>query len=185
MRRSIFLAVILTLVFTASAYAADTKVGVFNSRAVAAKCDALNAALKKQEAQFAGEKSQLERQNADLKKRAEDLQTKTAALSPEAREDKRTEFLRMKRDFEDRYQAFARKAEAAGMKLQQEFMLNLSKAAQEYGTRRSYAILLDSGMGGPIFFFDRGVDVTSDMIVEINRVYKEPKAAAPSGGSRR
>ena len=184
MRKSIFLAVLCTLVFAATAYAADTKVGVFNSRAVAAKCDALTAAQKKLESQFAGEKSQLEKQNADLKKRAEGLQTQTAALSPEAREDKRTEFLRLKRDFEDRYQAFVRKAEAAGMKLQQEFMTNMVKAAQEYGTRKGYAILLDSAMGGPIYF-DKGVDVTGDMIAEINRVYKEPKAASGGGGAKR
>ena len=176
MRKSLFLAVILSLVFAASAHAAEGKIGVFNSRAVAAKCDALTAAMKKQESQFANEKNQLERQSADLKKRAEELQTKGAALSPEAREDKRTEFLRMKRDFEDRYQAFARKAEASGMKLQQEFASNLFKAAQELGTKKGYVILLDSAMGGPIFF-DKSVDVTSDMITEINRVYKEPKAA--------
>lgn len=177
MRNSLFLAAVLSLFFVTSAQAAEGKIGVFNSRAVAAKCDALTAAMKKQESQFANEKGQLERQSADLKKRAEELQAQTAALSPEAREDKRTEFLRMKRDFEDRYQTFARKAEAAGMKLQQDFASNLFKAAQEFGSRNGYVILLDSSMGGPVFF-DKSVDVTSDMITEINRVYKEPKSAA-------
>jgi outer membrane protein len=171
MRKSLFLAVILSLVFAVSAQAAETKVGVFNSRAVAAKCDALTAALKKLESQFAGEKNQLEKQQADLRKRADELQTQGAAMSAQAREDKATALKRMGRDFEDKYQTFMRKVETSNSKVQQEFFGNLAKAAQEYGTRSGYSILLDTNMGGPVFF-DKSVDVTADIITEINKIYK-------------
>ncbi len=179
MRKSLFLAVIFSLLAALPAYAAEGKIGVFNSRAVAAKCEPLSAAQKKLENQFANEKKTLENQSAALKKQADELQSRTAALSPEAREDKRAAFLRAKRDFEDRYQAFARKAEAAAMRLQQDFSQQMFKAAQDYGSRKGYSILLDSSMGGPIYY-DKSVDVTEDMIAEINRVYK----ASPATGSR-
>ena len=178
MRKSLFLALVFSLLAVLPAYAAaEGKIGVFNSRAVAAKCEPLTAAQKKLEGQFANEKKTLESQSAALQKQAEELQSKTAALSPEAREDRRASFLRSKRDFEDRYQAFARKAEGAAMRLQQEFSQQLFKAAQELGSRKGYAILLDSNLGGPVYY-DKSVDVTEEMITELNRVYKETKPAA-------
>ena len=179
MRNRLFLALTLALLIAApaTAAAAEGKIGVFNSRAVAAQCTALKEAQKKIESQYAGEKATLEKQGADLKKRAEELQTQSAALGADAREDRRASFLRSKRDFEDKYAAFARKVEKAAMQVQQEFGNNLLKATQNYGSAKGYSILLDAAMGGPIYF-DKSVDVTGDIITEINRVYKDPKPAA-------
>ncbi len=177
MRKSLFLALVLSLLAALPAYAAADKIAVFNSRAVAAKCDPFVAAQKRLENQFGNEKKTLETQSASLQKQAEELQSRTAAMSPEAREDRRAAFLRSKRDFEDRFQAYNRKAEAALMRLQQEFGQQLVKAAQDYGTRKGYSVMIDAAMGG-LIYFDKSIDVTADMITEINRVYKEGRPAA-------
>lgn len=176
MRKSLFLSLALAvlLLATAGAAQAEMKIGVFNSRAVASQCQPAQEAGKKLDAQFANEKSGLERTNQDLQKQAEELQAKQSVLAPEAWEELRVKFNRQKRDFEDRYQSFIRKVEAANGRMQQEFMNNLFQAAQEYGSKNGYSILLDSAMGGPIFY-DKSVDVTEAMIAELTRVYNTKK----------
>ncbi|MDL2272186.1 OmpH family outer membrane protein [Desulfovibrio sp. OttesenSCG-928-I05] len=172
MRKSLFLSLALAVLLlgVAGTAQAEMKIGVFNSRAVAAQCAPAVDAGKKLDAQFANEKSGIERASQDLQKQADELQAKQSVLSPEAWEDLRIKFNRQKRDFEDRYQSFVRKVEAANMRVQQEFMNNLFQAAQEYGSKNGYSVLLDSAMGGPIFY-DKTVDVTEAMIAELTRVY--------------
>jgi Skp family chaperone for outer membrane proteins len=172
MRKSFFLSLSLAVLLLGTAGAAQAaKIGVFNSRALASQCEPFLQAQTNLESQFANEKAGLERTGADLEQQAQTLQSQQAVLSPEAWEDARIKFNRSKRDFEDRYQAYMRKSEAALMRLQQDFMNALFKAAQEYGTANSYDILLDSAMGGPIYY-NKDADVTEPMLAEVTRAYR-------------
>ncbi len=177
MRKVLFLSLLLSLILAGNADAAETKIGVFNSRAIAANCAPLKDAQKKLESQFANERNALEKQSQELKRQADQIQTQQAGMNPDAREDALVKFQRQKRDFEDRYQAFARKAENAAARLEEEFVNNLMTAAQDYGNRKGYNILLDSAIGGPVFY-TKDADVTNDMITEVTRVYKEKPAGS-------
>lgn len=173
MRKALFLAIIICLVTVVSAQAAE-KIGIFNSRAVAANSDPFTAARKKIENQYMPEKQKLENQGKALQKQADDLQKQRSALSREALADKSEAFMRQKRNFEDASQTYSRKVEAALVRIDQEFAGRLFQAAQDYGMRKGFAAIIDTAAGG-IIYHDKSVDVTEELIKEVARVYKENK----------
>lgn len=174
MRRAVFFAAVICLISVVSAQAAEIKIGIFNSRAVAANSEPFTAARKKVENQYMPEKKKLESQAQTLQKQAEDLQKQRSALSPEALTEKGDAFMRSKRNFEDASQAYSRKAEAALIRIDQEFGARLFQAAQDLGMRKGYTVLIDTAAGG-IIYHDKGVDVTEELIKEVARIYKEGK----------
>ena len=174
MRKALFLAVMISLMSVAAAQAADAKVAIFNSRAVAAKSEPFTAARKKIENQYGPEKKRLETQAATLQKLADDLNKQRSALSREALAEKSESFMRDKRNFEDASQAYGRKVESALVRIDQEFGARLFQAAQDYGMRRSLGVLIDTAAGG-VVYHDKTIDVTEDLIKEVARVYREGK----------
>ena len=174
MRKALFLAVMITLVAAVSAQAAAEKIAIFNSRAVAANSEPLINASKKVNNQYLPEKQKLETQNKALQKQAEELQKQRAAISREAYAEKNEAFMRAKRNFEDAYQSYGRKVEAALLRVDQEFTGRLVQAVQEYGMRKNYAAVIDVIAGG-VIYHDKSVDVTDDIIKEVARAYKENK----------
>ena len=174
MRKALFLAVIFCLASVISANAAEAKIAVFNSRAVAAQSDPFTQARKKVENQYIPEKKKLEAQAQTLQKQADDLQKQSASLTREALAEKSESFMRAKRNFEDATAAYQRKAEAALIRIDQEFSARLFQAAQDYGMKKGLTVLLDVSAGG-IIYQDKSVDVTDDLVKEVARVYKEGK----------
>ena len=85
MFRVVSLALVICVLLAGSAFAADTKIGVFNSQAVAMDSDAAKAAQQKLQSQFGAEKNQLEKQAKDLQSKGEALQAQMATLSAKAR----------------------------------------------------------------------------------------------------
>ncbi len=173
MRKALFLAVIICLVSVISAQAAEVKLGIFDSRAVAASSEPFNTARKKIDNQYAAEKKKLETQGQTLEKQAGDLQRQRATMTPEAMAEKSESFMRSKRNFEDAYQAYARKVEAAYMRIEQEFKARLFQAIQDYGMRKGMTAIFDRNAG--VLYHDKSVDITEDIIKELARVYKEGK----------
>lgn len=173
MRKALFLAVIISLVTVVSAQAAE-KIATFNSRAVAANSEPFTAARKKIESQYMPEKNKLENQAKALQKQADTLKNQGATITREALAEKNDAFLRDKRNFEDASQSYARKVEAALIRIDQEFGMRLMQAAQDYGMKKSLVILMDTAAGG-VIYHDKSVDVTEDLVKEVARVYKEGK----------
>lgn len=174
MRKALFLAVVICLAAAFTAQAAEAKVAIFNSRAVAANSEPFTAARKKIENQYGPEKKKLEQQAQNLQKKADDLQKQRSALSREALTQKSDEFMRDKRNFEDASQSYGRKVEAALIRIDQEFGARLFQAAQDYGMRKGLTALFDTAAGG-VVYHDKAADVTEDLIKEVARVYKEGK----------
>jgi outer membrane protein len=174
MRKALFLAVIICLAAAFTAQAADAKIAIFNSRAVAANSEPFTAARKKIENQYGPEKKKLEQQAQTLQKQADDLQKQRTAMSREALTQKSDEFMRTKHNFEDASQSYGRKVEAALIRIDQEFGARLFQASQDYGMRKGLSILIDTAVSG-VVYSDKSVDVTEDLIKEVARVYKEGK----------
>ena len=181
MRKALFLAVVICLISVVSAQAADSKIVIFSSRLVAARCEPFTTAQKKLETQFAPERKKLEAQAQALEKQAADLQNQRATLTREALADKSDAFMRAKRNFEDQSQAFGRKAESALVRVNQEFTGRLLQACQEYGARKGLTMLIDGSNTG-VLYFDRAIDVTDDIVKEVARAYKENKPLPSAGG---
>ncbi len=171
--------VVTLLLFSAPAFAAEMKIGLINLATVVVQCDAGKDAAKKMNDQFSAEKKQLEAQDANLKKKATELEAQRAALSAEAREDKQVEFMRLKRDLEDKSRLFVRKVEAAEMRVRQDIGSVVMKAVNDYGKKNGYTFIMDGTAAG-VMYTDGGVDITNDIIKETNRVWKEnPKGIPP------
>lgn len=177
MRKALFLAALICVFSAVSAQAAELKLAIFNSRAVAANSEPFTAARKKIENQYGPEKTKLENQAKALQKQADDLQKQRTALSREAFAEKSETFLRAKRNFEDASQAYGRKVEAALIRIDQEFGARLVQAVQDYGMRKGYDLLLDAGSAG-VAYHNKAIDVTEDVIKEVARVYREGKPVA-------
>ncbi|MDL2209455.1 OmpH family outer membrane protein [Desulfovibrio sp. OttesenSCG-928-O18] len=174
MRKALFLAVAICLLSVVTAQAADLKIAIFNSRAVAARSEPFTAAQKKIQAQFSAEKSKLDAQGKSLEQQAADLQKQRAAMSREAFAEKSDAFMRTKRNFEDAAQSYSRKVEAAMIRIDQEFGGRLIQAVQDYGMRSGYDLIIDAASTG-VAFHNKSIDVTEDLIKEVARVYKEGK----------
>ena len=180
MVKCFFLVVAGVMLFAAPAFAADLKLGIFSMQYVATQCDAAKVVQKKMQDQFAGEKSALEKQEAELKRRADEMQNKGAALSAEAREDKRTQFIRLKRDYEDKARNFLRRVEQSELKARQDITSLIVKAVQEIGNSKQYTVIMD-GMSAGVLHADKSVDITQLVLDESNRIYKTSGIpAAPS-----
>ncbi|HEU6437142.1 MAG TPA: OmpH family outer membrane protein [Nitratidesulfovibrio sp.] len=174
MRRVLILAAAFVLAWTTAAVAADMKIAIVNMQAIASQSDAAQDAQKKMKATFGAEKDQLEKQANDLKKKADDMKVQSAALSNEAKEDKKVEFIRLKRDLEDKTRAFARKVEGAEMRVRQEMASLILQAAKEYGDKKGYTLILDGAAAG-VVHADKTIDVTKELLDEVNRVYRAGK----------
>ena len=174
MRKVLFLAIAISLFAAMSAQAAEVKIGVFNSLAVANSSEPYMAARKKLEAQYGPEEKKLKTQEAALQKQAGDLQKQQAAMSPEAFAEKSDSFRQAKRNFEDAAQSLNRKVETAAFRMNQEFGGRLAQAVQDYGMRRGFTVLFDTATRAAVYY-DKSVDVTDDIVKEVARVYKEGK----------
>ncbi|GHV53926.1 hypothetical protein FACS1894206_05610 [Deltaproteobacteria bacterium] len=183
MRRAIFLAVVFCLISAISVQAAEIKVAIFNSRAVAAASEPFTAARKKIEAQYGPEKTKLEAQAKTLQTQADELQKQSTALSREALTEKSDAFMRSKRNFEDASQAYGRKVEAALIRIDREFGTRLTQAVQDYGMRRGLTLLIDAAPG-VVVYYDKTIDVTDDIGKEVARVYKEGKPIPGQTGQK-
>ena len=128
MFRVMSLALVICAFLAGSALAADLKIGVFNSQAVAMDSDAAKAAQKKLQSQFGAEKDQLEKQAKDLQSKGEALQAQMATLSAKAREEKQMEFMRLRRDFEEKSRNFARKVENSEVQIRQSMARQIYEA---------------------------------------------------------
>lgn len=153
------------------AHAADFKIGVVNMQVIAMQSEPAQEAQKKMKSTFGPEKDQLEKTAKDLQKKAEDMKAQSAALSPEAKEDKKVEFIRLKRDLDDKTRAFARKVEAAEMRIRQDMAQIILKAAKEYGEKKGFAMIIDGASGG-VIHAEKSLDVTNDVLAEVNRLWR-------------
>ncbi len=168
------LLIILAASMNAFAGPPTLKIGIVNMQALIEECDAAKDALKLLSDQFSEERNELEQMAADLQHRAEELQAQSDFLSSETLEEKKREFVTKKRELEDRTRFFARKVETAENRIRQDMQALIYKASQEFAERGRYTILLNGNQAG-LLYADRSLDVTEDLLKEVNRIYRATK----------
>ena len=163
------------LVASATAFAGPPlKIGIVNMQSLIEECDAAKDALKLLSEQFSEERGELEKMAADLQRRAEELQAQSDFLSSESLEEKKREFVTRKRELEDRTRFFARKVETAEDRIRQDMQALIYKASQEFAEIGKYTIVLNGNQAG-LLYADRSLDVTEDLLKEVNRIYRATK----------
>lgn len=176
--RSIFAACLALSVFAfaslfavQNANAAETKFGLINLQKIIVESAPANDAKAAMEKKFAKPKAQLEKEGEALKKLSEQIRVQAAALSPAALEDKKVSFVRQQRDFEDKARAFTREVQAADGKFRQEILTIIAKVCADFGKKNGYTAIFDAANAG-IMFADPALDVTKEIIAEVNKVWK-------------
>lgn len=174
----------LTVCFFAAtataASAAELKVGVFSAPEVIMGSDAFKESEKKINDAYGKERDALEKKDKEMQKKIDDFNKQQAALSTEARQDRQVALMREKRDLDDKKNDYMRKVTAANDRMRNDLMRALVIAVNDYGKRNKYTMLIDSA-GGSVLFVDASVDVTPDIVKEINRVWKEKPKALTDG----
>lgn len=172
MRKILLALVALSLFAAAPAHAQQAqKIGLINLQKLMLESAPAAEAKKKMEANFSAEKKEIDKKSEELKKMSEQLRLQSAALTPEAREDKKVEFVRLKRDLEDQARTFTRKVQAADAQIRQDILTVIAKACQEYGKKKGFAAIFDATHAG-VAYADATLDVTSEVMVEVNRIWR-------------
>ncbi|MFV0422909.1 OmpH family outer membrane protein [Oleidesulfovibrio sp.] len=172
MRKILLALVALSLFAAAPAHAQQPqKIGLINLQKLMLESAPAAEAKKKMEANFSAEKKEIDKKSEELKKMSEQLRLQSAALTPEAREDKKVDFVRMKRDLEDQARTFTRKVQAADAQIRQDILTVIAKACSEYGKKQGFAAIFDATHAG-VAYADPALDVTSEVMVEVNRIWR-------------
>lgn len=168
------------LLLTANAALAEIKIGIVDMRAVITDSEPGKKMKATLTSKFGAERDKLEKQGKDLQKQAESLKN-SSSDSREALEEKRGKFIREKQDLDQKAREFGAKVEKEEMALQNELRAVVMQAAESCAKKLGVNYLVDSGAG--ILYADQSMDVTKDMMEEVNRIWKENPPKSSSGGS--
>lgn len=172
MRKIIVLSLLLTLVAAVPAFAG--KIGYVDSIKLVTESEPAKAASEKMEKDFGAENKEVTGLIQQYKKKVEEMKVQAAALSESAREDKKVELLRLKRDVEDKQRALARKVQAANESVRHTIAAMIVKATQDFAKKNQYDMVFDKAYPSMVYAAP-GLDVTKEVLVELNRVYREGK----------
>lgn len=174
MRRVLFMAVTACLLM-ANAALAETKIGVVDMQVVATQSEPAKDAQNRMKSKYGAERNQLEKQTKELQKKAEALKGQSAS------EEKKVEFIRLKRDLDEKTRMFARKVEQDEMKIRQDMVTLVFRAAYEVAQRKGYNFVVDVTAGG-VLYADQNMDLTNDVLAEVNKLWKSGAIkGAPKG----
>jgi outer membrane protein len=175
MRKMIFLILIFCL-FPVAAQGAELKIGVFNMEGVVYQSDAFQENKKNLQNTFGKEQSAIEKASQDLQAKFDAFGRQQAGLSNDAREDRQAALVREKRDLDDKANAFTRKVTAAENKSREQVTRCILLAVNDYGKKNGFSLILDATSAGAVHVAP-ALDITSAILKESNRVWKEkPKA---------
>ncbi|BAV92550.1 OmpH family outer membrane protein [Candidatus Desulfovibrio trichonymphae] len=175
MRNVVLTALAACMLIAGAAFAVDektvptAKIGVVDMQTVATESDPAQAAKKQMEEKYGEERNTLEKQGEDLKKKAGSLK------SPKTSEEKKLEFIRAKQDLDQKTRNFLRKVEQDEIKLRQDMVTLVFSAAYEVAHARGFNFVVDVTAGG-VLYAEQAMDLTQDVLVKVNKLYKEKSA---------
>ncbi|MBR4742478.1 MAG: OmpH family outer membrane protein [Desulfovibrio sp.] len=148
--------------------AADIKIGIVDVQSVVMESDMAKAIKVHMQDKYGGERKKLEKQGEDLKKRAEELK------NPKVSDKKRAEFIRAKQNLDQKFRTLMQKAEQEQLQYNQKMVSHIFAASKKVAESKGYNLILDVGQGG-VLFADTAMNLTEDVLKEINILYKENK----------
>ncbi|MDK2955329.1 MAG: outer membrane protein [Desulfovibrionales bacterium] len=173
MRNLLLLAMILFLAAPQAAFAQDVKIGVLSMQEVFRKSEAGVAAMDQLKGKFEDMKSDLEKRQQELQKMREDLQKQALVLSLEAKQDKELEFKRKVRYYQDLEKTYKTKMDGEQDRLSKPIFDALLDIIEDYGKKNNYTVILDkNSQFSGLIYIDNSIDITNQIIVELNRVWR-------------
>lgn len=179
MRKYSYLVLAALLFIPAPLRAADaanapaTRIGVVDMQTIAMDCDAAKEFKEKMESKYGKERSNLEKQGQALKKQAETIK------SPKVSDDKKVSFIKARQKLEQNTQSFVRKIEQEEVKFRQDMVSLVFSATYEVAKAKGYNFVVDI-TGGGVLYADPSMDLTKDVLAEVNKIYKNNQSKAAS-----
>ena len=177
--KSLSLAVLLVFAgFAADASAADLKIGVIDMGVLLQKSPQAQNATAEMQKKFDARKKDLISEQDEIKNLQDDLNKNGATMSASQAQDEQSRLDEKQRDFSRKssdYQDDASMERNAQLsKLQQDVF----KAAQEVAQAQKYNLILAEG----VVYKDGAVDVTDQVLAQMNKDYKAANSGAAKGG---
>lgn len=160
---------------TGSAFAANN-IGVFNAAQVIPQTDASAAAQKYVQNRFEKEGKELEKQFIDLEKKGNAFQSQASTMSQNAREDKQMELVRKGRELAEKRRRLEGEAGRTNLFLSQYIMGLVQEAAKRVAKNRGLDLILNEGA---VTYHSEALDVSNEMIKEINNQWKKNGSKFP------
>lgn len=151
---------------------APLKIGVVDMQAVATDSEPAKAARAQMEDKYGKERNALEKQGNSLKKQAQGLKGNKVS------EQKRVDFLKAKQKLDNETHAFMRKVEKDELKLRQDMVTLVFNATYEVARAKGFNFVVDVTAGG-VLYADKSMDLTQDVLAEVNRIYAANNAKKP------
>ena len=178
MRKFFVMTLVAMFVMAGSAFADETAqagsslvIGVVDMQTVATQSEPAKAARAELEDRYGQEKKELEDEGEKLRKKAETLK------GPKVTEDTKLKFLRSKQDLDQKTRTFMRKVEQDETKMRQDMVTLVFNATYEVAKRKGYNFVVDITAGG-VLYAEQSMDLTKDVLEEVNRLWKEKGAQA-------
>lgn len=179
MRKFVALLFVAFLAYGGIARAADApnvppaKIGVVDMQTIAMECDAAKAFKEEMEKKYGKERSDLEKQGQAVKKQAENLK------NPKTSEEKKVAFIKAKQKLDQNTRNFMRKVEQEEVKFRQDMVSLVFSATYEVARASGFNFVVDVTAGG-VLYADQSMDLTKEVMAEVNKLYKENKDKKPA-----
>lgn len=174
MRSVVMTAIVASLFMVSQVFAADEvpalKLGVIDMQTLVSQSDPAKAAQEQLVAKYGKERADLEKQGEALKKRAESLK------NPKVSEDKKVAFLRSRQELDQKMRSLVQRVEQDEAKLRNDIVTLVFKAAAQVAKAKGLTCVTDVS---PIIYAEPSMNLTEDVLAEVNKLYKESKAEEP------
>ena len=146
------------------------KIGVANPLRLSSQSDPGKEAEKQLTAMFAKEREELEKQNAEVSKQAEDLRKQSAALSEKARNERFQKIQKQAQELETKGTAYTQRLSRVQQAINAQMNEVMRAACENYAKKNGYDMIIDASV---VMFYVQANDVTSGLIEEVNKVWKD------------
>lgn len=176
MRKVLLMALTFCLLLTGTALA-DTKIGVVDAQVIFTQSEPAKDASQKMKNKYGAEKSQLEKQSKALQQKAEGLKGNNVS------EEKKLEFVRMRRDLDEKARAYSRKVEQDEVKIRQDLVTLVFRASYEVAQRKGINFVVEAGSG--VLYAEQSMDLTQEVLAEVNKLWKSGALNQPQGKKKK
>lgn len=146
------------------------KIGVVDMQTIAIECEPAKAFKEEMEKKYGKERAELEKQGNAIKKQVESLK------NPKVSDEKKNAFIKARRKLEDQTRTFMRKVEQDEVKFRQDMVSLVFSATYEVARAKGFNFVVDVTAGG-VLYADQSMDLTQDVLAEINKMSKKDKAS--------
>ena len=153
-------------------------IGVFNSQRIMSQSEPSKAAQKLLQSRFGSEGTRIENQLRDIQKQGQNFQNQAAAMSQKAREDKQIELMRRGRELEEKRYTFATEVEKTKASMSSVMFNIMLEASRNVAKKKDLDLILDGGAGVITYAAD-SLDVSKEMLDEVNRLWKDMGSKFP------